>query len=88
MRRPLAAAAIVLALALLTGCEPSTQDILGKAEGVETKASLREALGDPDAVNKLGPLETWTYKAKNGEVTFVIAGDRVALQAAGETRAK
>jgi hypothetical protein len=28
-------------------------------------------------------LERWTYKAKNGDVVFIIIGDTVTLQAAG-----
>jgi len=31
--------------------------------------------------SKLGPIETWTYHAKDGEVTFLITGDVVRLQA-------
>jgi hypothetical protein len=88
LRRHLVAALLLapLALALLAGCERSTQEILDKAGKADTKAKLIDALGDPDAVNKLGPLESWTYKASNGEVTFVIVGDRVELQAAGQKR--
>jgi hypothetical protein len=40
-------------------------------------------LGRPDDITKLGPVETWRYKASNGEVVFVIVGDTVTLQAAG-----
>ncbi len=79
----------VLVLGFLLGaCEDSKQDILAKAENVATKAELRDALGDPDDVAKLGPIETWRYKASNGEVTFLIAGDKVALKAAGGSAKK
>lgn len=56
---------------------------MDKARDVETRAQLEKALGKPDDISKLGPLETWTYRAKNGQVTFVIIGDKVTLQAAG-----
>ena len=81
-------AAVLLAALFLAACEDSKQDILAKAENVATKAELREALGDPDDVAKLGPIETWRYKASNGEVTFLITGDRVALKAAGGAAGK
>ena len=56
---------------------------MSKAENVSTKSELVDALGDPTKVTKVGPLETWTYEASNGEVTFVITGDNVALKTAG-----
>ena len=37
----------------------------------------------PTDLSKLGPLETWTYKASNGSVVFVVVGDTVTLQATG-----
>jgi len=46
-------------------------------------AGLERALGKPDDITKLGPVETWRYKASNGEVIFLIVGDDVTLQAAG-----
>ena len=52
------------------------------------KAALLEALGDPDEVSKLGPIESWTYKAANGEVSFVITGDIVALKATADSEKK
>ncbi len=74
----LAAAALVL-----VACgPPSKHDILSKAEGVETKAELEAALGEPSERNKLGPLETWTYQAEDGAVTFVITGNTVQLKTA------
>lgn len=77
---------VSLAAALLAaaGCGPPTKhELLSKAEGAETKTALEAALGAPDDRTKLGPVETWTYRAKDGEVTFVIAGDRVRFEAAG-----
>lgn len=82
MKRIIAALAL-LALPLAACGEPSQQDLLSKAENVSTKSELVDALGDPTKVTKVGPLETWTYEASNGEVTFVITGDNVALKTAG-----
>lgn len=68
------------ALALLACGPPTKHDILSKAESVQTKVELEAALGAPSERSKLGPLETWTYQAKDGEVTFVITGDTVRLK--------
>ena len=57
--------------------------MLAKARGVTTRAELERALGRADDVTKLGPLEKWTYKARNGQVVFVLVGDAVTLEAAG-----
>jgi hypothetical protein len=66
------------------GCGPPTKhELLAKAEGAETKQQLEAALGPPNDRSKLGPIETWKYVARDGEVTFVIAGDRVRFEAAG-----
>ncbi len=84
MLRNLALAGALLAV---TACgEPSKEDILERAEHVSTKAELEAALGRPDDIMKLGPIEKWTYKASNGEVVFVLAGETVALEAAGGLR--
>jgi len=77
---------VALGLGLLLGlaaCEESKQDILEKAEGVATKSALKSALGRPDTMDKLGPLERWTYKASDGTVIFIITGDTVAIEATG-----
>ena len=67
---------------VLAGCGPSTkEDIIAKARDVKTRAALEKALGKPDDISKLGPLEKWTYKAKNGQVTFVLVGDTVTIEA-------
>ena len=77
--------AVVVALALgAAGCGPLTKhELLKKAEGIETKDQLEAALGAPDDRSKLGPVETWKYVASDGEVTFLIAGDRVRFETAG-----
>jgi len=81
MRRTTAALA-ALALAIVACGPDSKHEILGKAEHARTKADLEAALGAPDDRDKMGPIETWTYVARDGEVTFVITGDTVRLQTA------
>jgi PBP1b-binding outer membrane lipoprotein LpoB len=72
-----------LALALfLTGCFGDTKaDILKKAKGVDTTEQLEAALGKPDEVDKIGPLEQWTYEASDGKVVFAIVAGKVTLEA-------
>ena len=83
MRRLAGLLTIALAL-LVTACGPSSkEDMVAKAREVKTRAELERALGKPDDVSKLGPLEKWTYKARNGQVVFVLVGDVVTLEAAG-----
>ena len=83
MRRFAGLLMIALAL-LLTACGPSSkEDMVAKAREVKTRAELERALGKPHDVSKLGPLEKWTYKARNGQVVFVLVGDVVTLEAAG-----
>ncbi len=73
-----------LALVLLTACGGRTkEDLVQKAREVSTRADLEKALGKPTDIAKLGPVERWTYKASNGEVVFLIIGDKVTLQATG-----
>lgn len=70
-----------LALLALTACgDPSKGEILKKAENASTKAELEKALGAPTEVDKVGLLETWTYKASDGVVMFAIVGDTVTMQ--------
>jgi hypothetical protein len=81
MRRLVGLAVIAL---LLTACGSSSkEDMIAKARDVKTRMELERALGKPDEVSKLGPLEKWTYKARNGQVVFVLVGDTVTLEAAG-----
>jgi len=79
----LAALAIVLA-----GCGRGTKhDIIQKTEHVTTRAALEQALGKPDRFESagVGPLrmETWVYRASDGEVLFVVAGDTVVSRTTG-----
>ncbi|MBI2525241.1 MAG: hypothetical protein HYV93_04595 [Candidatus Rokubacteria bacterium] len=84
--RGIVAAAVVLVLA---GCgDPSKEDLVRKAREVSTRAELEKTLGKPSDITKLGPVEQWTYRASNGQVVFVIVGDRVTLQAAGGSEKK
>ena len=84
MRRRLLACALALVLAACG--DPTKEDILKRAEGADTKALLERAIGRPNDIKKMGPLETWTYKAANGAVTFVIAGDRVTVSATSDEK--
>lgn len=78
-------AVLATSLFLLAGCfEDSKEEILSKAENIGDRAGLKKALGDPDDIEKLGPLETWTYNASNGTVSFVLAGDTVTVSKTGE----
>lgn len=78
-----------LAVLALTACGDSSKgDIIKKAEGADTKAKLEQALGKPGEVDKVGPVERWTYKASDGEVVFVIAGDTVTMQMTTDQKAK
>lgn len=77
---------VALAALVAAGCGapvPTKHELLAKAEGAETKQQLEAALGPPGDRSKLGPIETWKYVARDGEVTFVIAGDKVRFEAAG-----
>jgi len=78
--------ALVCGLALLglVACgRPTKEEIVSKARDIGKRAELERVLGKPDELTKLGPVETWRYKASNGEVVFLIIGDDVTLQAAG-----
>lgn len=84
MRRLLASLALGAALAFgACGGQMTKQELTKKAEGISAKADLEKKLGKPTSFNKIGPLETWTYKASDGEVIFLITGDTVRLDIAG-----
>jgi hypothetical protein len=87
MRRLLTSLALAAALALVACGGPLTkQEITTKAQGITAKADLEKKLGKPASFNKLGPIETWTYKASDGEVVFLITGDTVRLDIAGGSK--
>ncbi len=80
MRSLAAKCAIVLTL-FLAGCfAPSKADLIKKAEGASTRGDLESALGEPSEVSKLGPIEKWTYKASDGAVVFLLAGDSITFE--------
>ena len=88
---PHALAGLVIGIVLLAlaGCGPSSKEaLITKARGITTRVELERALGKPSDIDKLGPVEKWTYKASNGEVVYVIVGDAVTLEAAGDTPKK
>ena len=76
--------AIPAALVLLACGAPSQHEILKQADGLETKQELEAAIGAPDSVERVGPLEKWTYNASDGKVEFVITGDAIRTQATGD----
>ena len=77
--------ALLFAATLLVACgDPDKTEIVEKARGVETSAALRDKLGDPDSIDKLGPIEKWTYKASDGSVVFVIAVGKVTIEVTGD----
>lgn len=85
----LKAMAGVLAMLFVTACGGRTkEDIIQKARNVSTRSELEKALGKPDDIGKLGPVEQWTYKASNGQVVFIIVGEQVTLQATGSSDKK
>lgn len=75
---------VLLLPLLLAACGPdSSEQVLKKAEKAGNKAELEKAIGRPSEISKLGPIEQWTYKTKDGQVTFTITGDKVALTTGG-----
>jgi hypothetical protein len=76
--------AILLGLMIfgLAACEKSSTDILDKAKGISSAEALKEAIGDPDKIDKVGPVANWTYQTSDGEVTFTIVGDNVTVSTA------
>lgn len=69
---------------LSSACSRRTkEELLHRARDIETKVKSESALGRPDDIRKLGPVEVWTYRASNGELAFLIVGENVTLQAAG-----
>ncbi len=85
-RRGLAAA--LAAAAVVAGCDrpPTKADILKKGEGAKTKAELEKALGAPGEVDKLGPIERWSYKASDGSVTYIIVSDWIQTSVTDDRR--
>jgi hypothetical protein len=77
-----------IAAGLNAACgDPTKEDIVKRSEGIDTKQQLEQVLGRPNDISKLGPVETWTYNAANGTVSFVIAGDRVTVSSTDDKKA-
>jgi len=77
---------MVLALVLSSCGPPTKEDIVAKAKDAKTRSALETALGKPDDISKLGPVEKWTYKAKNGRVVFLLVGDTVTIETTGSEK--
>jgi hypothetical protein len=88
MRRRIAVLGAVTMLAAFAGCDtsPTKAEILKKAAGLKTKEELEKVLGAPAKLDKLGPLERWTYNASDGVVVFTIVAGRVALDETGDRK--
>lgn len=87
---PRLATALVLGAALLlSACfQDSKAEIAQKAENASTADELRAALGDPDELNKAGPIEEWIYDASDGTVRFPILAGKVGPMVTGDKREK
>jgi hypothetical protein len=85
-RLPALLSCMVLALVLSSCGPPTKEDIVAKAKDAKTRSALETALGKPDDISKLGPVEKWTYKAKNGQVVFILVGDTVTIEATGSEK--
>ena len=85
---PTPALAVMLVAALtLAGCLHETKaDIIKKAGDADTADQLRTALGEPDELNKAGPLEEWIYEASDGVVRFPVIAGNVGPVVTGEKR--
>jgi len=88
MRRMIWSLAVVGLLSLSCCGSPTKQELSKKAANIKTKAELESVMGKPDDFNKIGPVETWKYKASDGEVVFLVIGDKVTGQAAGGEKPK
>jgi len=73
---------------VMAACDssPTKAEILKKATGLKTKEDLERVLGVPAKLDKLGPLERWTYNASDGVVVFTIVAGRVALDETGDRK--
>ena len=80
----LAVIGVMLALSACIFQAPSRRDIAEKSIGLDTKRQLLAALGGPDDAMRLGPIERWTYKARDGDVMFIIFGNQVTLQSSND----
>ena len=88
MRRRMVVLGGLALMTVLAGCDssPTKAEILKKAAGIKTREELEKVLGQPNNLDKLGPIERWTYNAKDGVVVFTIVAGRVALDETGEKK--
>ena len=88
MRRRMVVLGGLALVTALAGCDssPTKAEILKKAAGIKTRAELEKVLGQPNNLDKLGPIERWTYNAKDGVVVFTIVADNVVLDQTGDRK--
>jgi hypothetical protein len=88
MRRRIVVLGGLSILAAVAGCDssPTKAEILKKTAGLKTKEELEKVLGAPAQLDKIGPLERWTYNASDGTVVFTIVAGRVALDETGDRK--
>ena len=88
MRRRMIVLGGLALMTVLAACDssPTKAEILKKAAGIKTREELEKVLGQPNNLDKLGPIERWTYNAKDGVVVFTIVAGRVALDETGEKK--
>lgn len=78
----------LLAALALAGCfhQETKADLVKKAEGAATAEALRTALGEPDELNKAGPIEEWICDAADGTLRFPIVAGKVGPMITGPKR--
>jgi hypothetical protein len=79
-------AALALLGLLLAGCQRTRHDLIEASVDADTRDELKAALGAPDELHRMGPVELWTYEASDGTVSFLITGEKVQIQTSGPER--
>lgn len=83
----LATALVLASVLMLSACfKDSKAEIAKKAENASTVEELRTAIGEPDELNKAGPIEEWIYDASDGTVRFPILAGKVGPMVTGGKR--
>lgn len=73
----------------LAACGDDTRaEIVNKGRDAGTRAELQALLGDPDKISKVGPIETWTFNASDGSVSYLLTGDIVTTSRTSDERAE
>ena len=71
---------------MLGGCgSPTKRELAARSEHVKTTAELESALGKPDKYELadmpvLGKVETFTYKASDGEMIFTSHNGKIRMK--------